>query len=167
MAAAVIVVDLAVAVLVAASAVGLAVPSAAGALAAVVICAVAYPLTPGQVVEATRQWAPVLIEVLAIVFGGLLLSEAMRRTGRQDVIASWLGRTLGTGTPAALAVLHGVTPFAESVTGFGIGVTLAIPLLLHLLSPARRPAASTPRKVRRGARGPKALFVQAEKQRGR
>ena len=36
-----------------------------------------------------------------------------------------------------LLVVHGVTPFAESLTGFGIGVTIGIPLLAHFGLPAR------------------------------
>lgn len=84
------------------------------------------------------QWSPVLLEVLLIIAGGLALSEAGRLTSRQDAVAEHLRAALGTGPGAALAVVHGVTPFAESVTGFGIGITVAIPLLLSLGLDARR-----------------------------
>lgn len=101
-----------------------------GLATAIVLTAGVFRADAGRWSEAAGAWVPVLAEVLVIIFGGLLLAEAMTRTGRQERIARWVGGALGSGPGAALAVVHGVAPFAESVTGFGIGVTLAIPLLL-------------------------------------
>jgi lactate permease len=98
--------------------------------AALVVAALAFPTDAARWQQAAGQWVPVLLEVMVIIFGGLLLAQAMTATGRQDRIARWVGAALGTGPGAALAVVHGVAPFAEAVTGFGIGVTLAIPLLI-------------------------------------
>ena len=89
---------------------------------------------------AALHWAPVLLEVLLIVGGGLLLSEVLRQSGAQKALASWLLQRVGTGTGAVLLVVHGITPFAESVTGFGVGVTIGIPLLAHFGLPLRKVA---------------------------
>lgn len=112
--------------------------AACGVITAVALSLCCFPVSGARWAEAGSEWAPVLAEVLAIVGGGLALSEANRACGRQARLASWLENVLGTGTGAALAIVHGVTPFAESVTGFGIGVTVAIPLLLHLGFDSRR-----------------------------
>ena len=39
-----------------------------------------------------------------------------------------------------LLIVHGITPFAESMTGFGIGITIGIPLLAHAGLPPRKVA---------------------------
>lgn len=114
--------------------------AACGVIAAVVLSLWRFPTSGDRWAAAGTEWAPVLVEVLVIIGGGLALSEANRASGRQARLASWLEGVLGTGVSAALAVVHGVTPFAESVTGFGIGVTVAIPLLLHLGFDSRRAA---------------------------
>lgn len=75
-------------------------------------------------------WAPTLIEVLVILGGGIALSRIMDRSGAQGVLADWVGRLTGGPVPTALLVVHGVTPFAESVTGFGVGVMVGVPLLV-------------------------------------
>lgn len=100
----------------------------------------AFPLPPDSILPATLRWTPILMEVLLIVAGGLLLSEVLRQAGGQAALASWIRGRAGQGVGAILLVVHGVTPFAESLTGFGIGVTIGIPLLVHFGLPARKVA---------------------------
>lgn len=116
------------------------VAASAGLAAALLVSAAWFPVAGEELGGLAARWSPLVLEVLVIVLGGLLLSEAMRATGRQDLLARRLSGALGAGPAAALAVVHGVTPFAESVTGFGIGVTLSIPLLLQLGFSSRRAA---------------------------
>lgn len=102
-------------------------------LAAVVLAvAIAFPVPASMIGPTLAQWSPLLIEVIFIIAGGLLLAEVIGRGGGQSDLAQWLGARSGSGVMTALLVVHGVTPFAESLTGFGIGVTIAIPLLVRL-----------------------------------
>jgi lactate permease len=67
-----------------------------------------------------------------------MLSEVLRDAGAQSALAEWVKDRSGTGVSAVLLVVHGVTPFAESLTGFGIGITIGIPLLSNFgLSPKK------------------------------
>ena len=86
------------------------------------------------------QWWPLVVEVMLIVGGGIAFAEAGRRMGNQARLSDWLRRSLGSGVAPALAVVHGVTPLAESLTGFGIGVAIAVPLLVGLGYEGRRAA---------------------------
>ncbi|GAB2703360.1 L-lactate permease [Comamonas sediminis] len=111
-----------------------------GVVLALAGCLLAFPLSAAAAQQALASWMPVLVEVLLIVGGGLLLSEVLRAAGAQKALAQWvMGRT-GEGVGAVLLVVHGVTPFAESLTGFGIGITIGIPLLAHSGLPARKMA---------------------------
>ncbi|WP_291794080.1 L-lactate permease [Brevibacterium sp.] len=78
------------------------------------------------------DYAPVLAEVLLILLFGMVLAQLLQASGAMRRIGDWLlasSPSLGAGT--ALVVL-GIVPFAESVTGFGIGVTVGVPLLAHM-----------------------------------
>lgn len=86
----------------------------------------------GELLDAELHMLPTIVELAAILFGGILLSELMSRTGTQQRLGDWIGGSSGTPARAVLLVLLGVTPFAESLTGFGIGVVVAIPLLRQL-----------------------------------
>ena len=111
-----------------------------GVVLAAIGMAVGFPLSGDAAMQAVRVWMPVLIEVLLIVGGGLLLSEVLRVAGAQKVLAQWILKHTGNGVGAVLLVVHGVTPFAESLTGFGIGITIGIPLLVHCGLSARKVA---------------------------
>lgn len=111
-----------------------------GVTAALLIIAFAFAQPMAIWLAAAIHWAPVLLEVVLIVGGGLLLSEVLRQSGAQKALADWLLLRAGSGTGAVLLVVHGITPFAESVTGFGVGVTIGIPLLAHFGLPARKVA---------------------------
>ncbi|OYO25183.1 lactate permease [Enemella dayhoffiae] len=76
---------------------------------------------------------PTVLEVLGVLFGGVLLNLVLNRTGAQTVIAAWVERSCaGQRERAGLFMALGLTPFAESVTGYGLGAMIAIPLLRHL-----------------------------------
>ncbi|GEQ76847.1 hypothetical protein CTTA_3852 [Comamonas testosteroni] len=112
--------------------------AALGVAVALLVIAAAFVQPASAWLAAGMHWAPVLLEVLLIVAGGLLLSEVLRASGAQKALADWLLARAGSGTGAVLLVVHGITPFAESVTGFGVGVTIGIPLLAHFgLSPRK------------------------------
>ncbi|WP_182283964.1 SLC13 family permease [Comamonas testosteroni] len=112
--------------------------AALGVAVALLVIAAAFAQPASAWLAAGMHWAPVLLEVLLIVAGGLLLSEVLRASGAQKALADWLLARAGSGTGAVLLVVHGITPFAESVTGFGVGVTIGIPLLAHFgLSPRK------------------------------
>lgn len=111
-----------------------------GAGAAVIVGALWFRLTPAVAGAAVAQWWPLVVEVLLIVGGGIAFAEFGRRSGAQEVISGWLRRALGAGVAPVLAIVHGVTPLAESLTGFGIGAILAVPLLVGLGLDGRRAA---------------------------
>ncbi len=111
-----------------------------GVGAALVAILLAFPIPMDGMASAAQRWGPILAEVLLIVGGGLLLSEVLRRAGGQAALADWIGARAGRGVGATLLVVHGVTPFVESLTGFGVGVTIGIPLLAHFGSSARKVA---------------------------
>lgn len=111
-----------------------------GVMLAVVGMGLAFPISGNVALQAARTWLPVLVEVLLIVGGGLLLSEVLRVSGAQKALAQWVLAHTGNGVAAVLLVVHGVTPFAESLTGFGIGITIGIPLLVHCGLSARKVA---------------------------
>ncbi|MBL5979556.1 L-lactate permease [Comamonas sp. NyZ500] len=112
--------------------------AALGVAVALLVIAAAFAQPASAWLAAGMHWAPVLLEVLLIVAGGLLLSEVLRASGAQKALADWLLARAGSGTGAVLLVVHGITPFAESVTGFGVGVTIGIPLLAHFGLPPRK-----------------------------
>lgn len=112
--------------------------AALGVAVALPVIALAFAQPASQWLAAGSHWTPVLLEVLLIVAGGLLLSEVLRASGAQKALADWLLARAGSGTGAVLLVVHGITPFAESVTGFGVGVTIGIPLLAHFGLPPRK-----------------------------
>lgn len=103
-----------------------------GLSAAVVVAAAAFDLSWELAAELAGEWWPLVVEVMVIIGGGVAFAEAGRRMGDQARLSEWLRRCLGSGVAPALAVVHGVTPLAESLTGFGVGVAIAVPLLLGL-----------------------------------
>ncbi|GAA3013862.1 hypothetical protein GCM10020229_26430 [Kitasatospora albolonga] len=99
---------------------------------AVVVTLTSFRQPAGDLGRAELHMLPTVVELAAILFGGILLSELMSRTGTQKRLGDWIGGSAGTAARAVLLVQLGVTPFAESLTGFGIGVVVAIPLLRQL-----------------------------------
>lgn len=106
--------------------------SVLGLISALVIAVGWFDLTWRDGVGAAGQWWQLVVEVMLIVAGGIAFAEAGRLAGDQATVSAWLRGRLGTGVAPVLAVVHGVTPLAESLTGFGIGVAIAVPLLVGL-----------------------------------
>jgi len=101
---------------------------------------VGFPMNGTETWAATAQMAPTVILVAAILLGGVGLAEAMTHGGAQDRIATWLGaEESGADSLVTLLMLvYGVTPFMESVTGFGLGAVIAAPLVIRLgLTPVK------------------------------
>ena len=109
-----------------------------GVLTAVAVSIGYFPI---QDWSGTSIWLVVMVEVLLIVGGGLLLAQALQTSGAQEQLSHWVHHRTGSGVKGVLLVVHGVVPFAESLTGFGIGITIGIPLLLHMGLEKRKVAA--------------------------
>ena len=113
---------------------------AAGLVSASLVAATVFRPGAAEVSDATWQLGPLVIEVAFILLGGVTLSVVLSRTGAQDVIVDWLVRT-DAGPDRVVTILllvFGLTPFMESVTGFGLGVVITAPLLVRIgLTPVR------------------------------
>lgn len=104
----------------------------AGVVAAVLSGLLWFRTAPAEVAAAFGAGLGTLVEVLAIIAGGILLSRVMERTGAQERLARWLSAGGGPTVASALLMAHGVVPFMETVTGFGVSVIIGLPLLLSL-----------------------------------
>ncbi|MFI2378063.1 L-lactate permease [Streptomyces sp. NPDC018964] len=108
--------------------------SAAGAVLvlSVITAAAAFGSSPAVLARGYKDIAPTVVEVVLILLGGTLLNRQLAAAGAHAVIAEWI-RTFSTDRARSVLLIGlGVTPFAESVTGFGIGIVVAIPLLVGL-----------------------------------
>ncbi|WP_053927057.1 L-lactate permease [Streptomyces chattanoogensis] len=105
---------------------------------AAALTATVFRTPAAALADAQLHMLPTLVELAGILFGGILLSELMSRTGAQARLGERLGGACHSPVRSVLLIVFGVTPFAESLTGFGIGVVVAIPLLRQLgLAPAK------------------------------
>ena len=100
-------------------------------LAAAVLGAVVWPglkaaAIPGSLVGGLGTSA----EVLYVLFGGLLLYNLLSAGGAVEAVSGFLGRVEPDRVALAAAVVVGVAPFFESVTGFGVAVVISAPILL-------------------------------------
>lgn len=78
------------------------------------------------------------LDVIFIIFGGILLYQLMNISRAQDPLGDWITQLTGDPSRRILLMVLGITPFAESVTGFGVGVIIALPLLKKMgFSPQR------------------------------
>ena len=112
----------------------------AGLVTALVAAATVHRPGRTEVLDAATRLGPTMLEVALILLGGVLLATALSATGARDHIAGWLERVGDDEdrVPAILLLVFGLTPFMESVTGFGLGVVITAPLLVRMgLSPVR------------------------------
>ncbi|MDO5744641.1 MAG: L-lactate permease [Micrococcaceae bacterium] len=101
-------------------------------LTGVVSAILFFPTPAHELANAAAMFGPTVIEVLLILFAGVLLSRITTETGAMDRISGWLRQSASNQQAGTVLVVFGLVPFAESVTGFGIGVTVGVPLLLQL-----------------------------------
>lgn len=104
----------------------------AGLIATILAILWQFPVTVSALLDGIHQWWSIILEVLLILLGGLWLNQILDRTRAYQKIAEQISALTGTGLSSVLLVTHGIAPFAESVTGFGVGALIAIPLLKHL-----------------------------------
>lgn len=105
----------------------------------------AFPVSASQASATASAMSATFLTVTFILLGGVGLAEITARSGAQALIAGWLHSTDRQGglegrdqLTIIVLIAYGVTPFMESVTGFGLGVVITAPLLIHLgLTPAR------------------------------
>lgn len=112
----------------------------AGLICAVVAAATVFEPTADQISAAVGQLGPTVAEVALILLGGVTLATALSATGARDQISDWLAQVGSDDNrmPAILLLVFGLTPFMESVTGFGLGVVITAPLLVRMgLSPVK------------------------------
>ena len=100
-------------------------------LAAAVFGAVVWPplqatAVPGALLGGVGTSA----RVLYVLFGGLLLYNLLSEGGAVDAVSRFLGGLEPDRAALAAAVVVGVAPFFESVTGFGVAVVISAPILL-------------------------------------
>src|SRR5690606_7595849 len=109
-----------------------------GVIVAILGMLICFPLSPAAVFTAIQDMAGTILTVALILLGGVGLSELMIRSGAQATIADWLLQVSSERALMLLLIVFGITPCMESVTGFGLGVIVSIPLLLRFgLPPAK------------------------------
>ncbi|UVI34573.1 L-lactate permease [Brevibacterium spongiae] len=104
----------------------------AGAVAAAILVALVFPTPASVLVESGVDYFPLILEVALILLFGMVLARLLESAGAMSQISSWVESRSPSRPLGVALVVFGLVPFAESVTGFGIGVTIGVPVLRHL-----------------------------------
>ena len=91
-----------------------------------------FPVAAGTFTAEGLDFLPVVVEVTLILLTGVVLARLLGSLGAMARISDWVLAASPGSTAGAVLVVFGIVPFAESVTGFGIGITVGIPILVHL-----------------------------------
>ncbi|MCM8750648.1 L-lactate permease [Thermomicrobiaceae bacterium CFH 74404] len=99
------------------------------AYAAGVVLLTIFPTSLESLLRA--EWLAFLtaVEVSAIILGGMALNELASRAGTTTALTELVRAAASERGQAVVLVVLGLTPFFESVTGFGVGAVIAVPLL--------------------------------------
>ncbi len=109
-----------------------------GLVAATAVAMLVFDKSTADVLTTLGGSSQMIFEVLSIIAGGVLLSRVLDASGAQSTLAAWLSHSAGGMLATTLMMTHGVIPFIESVTGFGVSVLIGLPLLIQLgFSPIR------------------------------
>ena len=103
-----------------------------GVIAAVLLAVFVFPTPLPVLTEAGADYFPLILEVALILLFGMVLARLLEAAGSMSVISSWVEAAAPNRALGVALVVFGLVPFAESVTGFGIGVTIGVPVLRHL-----------------------------------
>lgn len=96
-----------------------------------------FPASPQRFWQAQLEGHGITLEVVLIILGGMTFAHALRSTKLQPPLTRWLARVSREPGRRALLVVLGLTPFFESVTGFGVGVIMVAPILRQMRLPAQ------------------------------
>lgn len=91
-----------------------------------------FPITPDALATTTQSLLVLTLAVILIIFGGIMLAEFLAVSGAQEKIGIWLGAAAHSRDRAVLLLGLGVTPLAESIIGWGVGVIIGVPLLMRI-----------------------------------
>ncbi len=103
--------------------------SVAGMLAAVFVFWLGNSRLPAEVTMASLYSA---LDITLIIFGALLLLEAMKKSGRLGRIEQSLSNLRMSRNEKFLLLSLGLTGFFEGIAGFGTPGAIVAPLLIHL-----------------------------------
>lgn len=106
--------------------------AAAGLLGSVVCALLAFPAPLAVFAVAGADYFPLVVEVALILLFGMMLAAILEASGAMRALSGWVEATVPSRSIGVALVVFGIVPFAESVTGFGIGVTIGVPVLRHL-----------------------------------
>ncbi|GAA1841631.1 L-lactate permease [Brevibacterium marinum] len=101
----------------------------AGVIAAVVVVPFFFPTPLTTLLESGADYFPLILEVALILLFGMVLARLLETAGSMGEISAWVESAAPSRSLGVALVVFGLVPFAESVTGFGIGVTVGVPVL--------------------------------------
>ena len=109
-------------------------PAWAGLAALAVGLAVlpAFGPDPAALGAAVIGAIPLAVEVLLIMYGGIALFAVLRAAGLHQALGRAVASVARDRALRVLLVALGVTPFLESVTGFGVGLIMSAPILREM-----------------------------------
>jgi len=91
-----------------------------------------FAMTPETLADSIQSLLPVTITVVLIIFGGIMLAEFLSVSGAQEKIGGWLAGATHGRDRAVLLLGLGITPLAESIIGWGVGVIIGVPLFMRI-----------------------------------
>ena len=101
----------------------------AGVIAAVLAVIFFFPTPMSVLLESGAAYFPLILEVALILLFGMVLARLLEAAGSMGEISAWVEAAAPSRSLGVALVVFGLVPFAESVTGFGIGVTIGVPVL--------------------------------------
>jgi lactate permease len=106
-------------------------PSVVVAIAVLFLLGFWFPIDTAEFGELSVRLSGVTLNVVFILFGGILLSGFAADSGAQQQMSEWFETAAHNRIRMVLMIGMGVTPLMESVIGWGIGVVIGVPLLLR------------------------------------
>ena len=100
-----------------------------GVITAGLVMVFFFPTPTTVLLESGADYFPLILEVTLILLFGMILARLLEAAGSMSVISAWVESTAPSRSLGVGLVVFGLVPFAESVTGFGIGVTIGVPVL--------------------------------------